>query len=274
MATNVRHAIDITRTDRLTGNERASGLDRWIFVLTAAIFVAVTLISFVPDSIERVAAVSAGTRPPFPMLLHVHAVLMGSFLMLLLAQTWLAATGRIGQHMQLGIVTAAIAAALVVVGFMLAPAVYQLTVEAERTAAPALREGFQAMIARKENTLLHQLLMGVLFPLFFAIGILARQHDAGLHKRMMILATAVVLGGPVFARIDWLPPLSPLRPMSNDLYMLVLLAPMVVWDIIRNRYVHRAYVIWFAVSLPAMVVSYVLFDTLWWHATARAILTA
>lgn len=274
MATAAQHAIDVKRVDRLTGSERGFVLDRWIFFLTAAAFVALTLISFIPDSIEKAASVAAGERAPFPPILHVHAVLMGSYLALLLTQTWLAATGRIGWHMQLGVLAMIIVPALVIVGFILAPATYQMTVDAGRAAPPELREGFQAILARKENTLLHQLLMGVLFPLFVTIGVMARRTDAGLHKRMMILSTAIVLGGPVFARIHWLPALAPLPAMSNDLYMLLALAPMFVWDVIRNGYVHRAYVIWFAVSLPVAVATYALWDTPGWHAIAQSMLLA
>lgn len=273
MATAAQHAIDVERRDWLAGDERAAGLDRWIFVLTAAIFVGVTLIGFIPDSIVKVAAVSAGTRPPFPWLLHAHAVLMGSFLMLLLTQTWLAATGRIGLHMQLGILAAAIAAALVVVGFLLAPAMYQQTLHAEQAASSALRETLQGTLARKENIMLNQTRLGVVFPLCMVIGLIARRHDAGLHKRMMILATATVMG-PAIIRIHWLPQTFPASPLSTDLYILLMIAPLFVRDVMRNGYIHRAYLIWVGCSAPFVVMQYMLWDTPWWHATARAILTA
>ena len=45
---------------------------------------------------DPVAAVKDGTHPPMPTVLHLHAVLMGSFLLLLLAQTWLARRGGSG----------------------------------------------------------------------------------------------------------------------------------------------------------------------------------
>ena len=72
----------------------------------------------------KVGLVQAGARPPFPLVLHMHAVLMGSFLLLLLAQTWLMATGRRALHMQLGVLGMVLAPALVVVGFVLAPTMY------------------------------------------------------------------------------------------------------------------------------------------------------
>ena len=70
----------------------AQTVDRWIYVFMAASFIAYTLTGFIPDSLAKIAAVEAGQRPPFPLALHAHAVLMGAFLVLLLAQSVLAAT--------------------------------------------------------------------------------------------------------------------------------------------------------------------------------------
>jgi hypothetical protein len=43
-------------------------------------FIVITLTGFIPDSLQKIAAVQSGARPPFPVVLHMHAVLMGSFL--------------------------------------------------------------------------------------------------------------------------------------------------------------------------------------------------
>src|SRR5215211_3960528 len=114
------------RPDILSGTPRAHAIDRWIFVFMAGWFIAIVLAGFIPDSMDKVAAVQAGERPPFPLVLHMHAVLMGSFLLLLLAQTWLMATGRNAQHMRLGVAAMVIAPALVMVGFVLAPTMYHM----------------------------------------------------------------------------------------------------------------------------------------------------
>ena len=62
----------------LSGTPRAHAIDRWIFVAMAAWFIVIVLVGFIPDAIGKVAAVKSGTQPPFPPILHVHAVLMGS----------------------------------------------------------------------------------------------------------------------------------------------------------------------------------------------------
>lgn len=259
------------RHDHLSGTPRAHGLDRWIFVFTAASFIVVTLTGFIPDSLMKVEMVRAGARPPFPMVLHMHAVLMGSFLLLLFVQTWLMATGRKAWHMQLGIVGAILAAALVIVGFVLAPTIYHQVWDGAQHAPSPMREELQGRVLWLDNILMLQVRIGLLFPLFLAIGLSARGRDAGLHKRMMILATAIALPAAI-DRITWLPTTMPDSPLAPDLYTMLAVSPMFVWDVLRNRYVHRAYWIWLGVLLTSTVLVNLLWDTPWWHATARALM--
>ncbi len=271
MATVAQPLFHPAKPDLLSGTPRAHAVDRWIYVFTAASFVAIVLTGFIPDSVGKMAAVEAGTRPPFPMVMHLHSVLMGSYLVLLLTQTWLAATGRLRWHMQLGVAAGALVPALVVVGFMLVQTIYSETWTAYQAAAPGARDKLLAVLSRKENILLVQIRMGVLFPLFVAIGVLARRTDAGLHKRMMILATVVVLP-PAIDRIHWLPSTFPDSFLTTEAYMLLAVAPMFVWDIARNGFVHRAYLIWLGVTLPFAIALNGLWNTPGWHAVAGALL--
>src|SRR5919106_1420268 len=112
------------RPDLLSGTPRAHSIDRWIFVFMAAWFIGIVLTGFVPDALMKVGAVQAGKRPPFPAIMHVHAVVMGAFLMLLLTQSVLMATGRRELHLRVGIAAFAFVPVLVVVGFILAPTIY------------------------------------------------------------------------------------------------------------------------------------------------------
>jgi hypothetical protein len=259
------------RPDALSGTPRAHAIDRWIFVFMAAWFIAITLAGFIPDSIMKVGMVRAGVRPPFPIVLHMHAVLMGSFLLLLLTQTVLMATGRRAMHMQLGVLGMALAATLVAVGFVLAPTMYYETWNALQSAPPAAREKLQEVLSIKENILLLQMRIGIAFPLFLIIGLRARGVNAGLHKRMMFLATVMALPAGI-DRIPWLPTAMPASPIFVDLYTLLAVSPMLVWDLVRNRTLHRAYWIWFAVTVPLAVLVNLLWDTPFWHSTARHIM--
>ena len=268
MATLVETPADYhRRIDHLSGTPRAGFIDRWIFVFTAASFIAIVLTGFIPDSLQKIAAVQAAERPPFPLVLHMHAVLMGSFLLLLLAQTTLVATGRCDLHRRVGIAAFVLAPALVLVGFILVPTMYNQTWNALQTAPASAQGELQKILLFKENIMLLQLRIGILFPLFLLIGLRARGKNAGIHKRMMILATAMALPAGI-DRITWIPSTMPVSPVSPDLYTLLAVSPMFIWDVIRNRSVHPAYLIWLGINLPFAVAVHGLWNTEWWHSIA------
>ena len=181
------------RMDVLVGTPRAHAIDRWIFVFMALWFIAITLTGFIPDSIMKVEMVKAGLRPPFPLILHAHAVVMGSFLLVLMAQTWLMATGKRAYHMQLGLVGYALAAVLVIVGFMLVPTMYGQVWDGAHNGPPQVREMLQKQLPVVDNIALLQYRIGILFPLFLAIAFRARGRNAGMHKRMMFLGTVMAM---------------------------------------------------------------------------------
>ncbi|HEY5723144.1 MAG TPA: hypothetical protein VIT45_12555 [Allosphingosinicella sp.] len=255
------------RADRLSGTPRAHAVDRWIYVFMAASFIVITLTGFIPDSLMKIAMVEAGARPPFPLVMHMHAVLMGSFLLLLLAQTTLVATGRNARHVALGRAAFILAPALVLVGVLLVPTNYHSVWSSAHAGPPEAQNAMRAFLPRLDNIMLLQLRVGLLFPLFLYIGLKARRSDPGLHKRMMILATAVALGAAI-DRMKWLPTTMPESPLATDLYIFLAVSPMFAWDLIRNRAVHRAWLIWIGVSLPAAAIVMGLWDSAWWHQTA------
>ena len=243
-------------------------VDRWIYVFMAASFVAYTLVGFIPDSLAKLAAVDAGQRPPFPLAMHAHAVLMGAFLLLLLAQSVLAATGRLQYHRALGMAAFVLGPALVIVGLVLVPTIYHQVWEAAQAAPPDVRPVIEQGLREFDNIMLIQIRVGVLFPIFLAIALAARKSDPGLHKRMIFLAVAIALPA-AFDRMTWLPTSLPGNALTVELYPLLAIAPMFMWDIVRTRTVHKAYVIWALVSLPAAILVHTLWDGDWWHATAR-----
>lgn len=259
------------RPDILSGTPRAHAVDRWIFVAMAVWLIVVTLTGFIPDSLMKIEMVRMGLRPPFPVVLHMHAVLMGSFLLLLLAQAWLMATGRRAYHMQIGLFGYALAALLVVVGFVLVPTMYHQVWQGAQMAPPEAREKAEGLVLWVENIMLLQIRVGILFPLFLAIAFRARGRNVGMHKRMMFLGTAMAMPAAI-DRIQWIPHTLPASPLSADLYTLALVAPMFLWDVARNRAVHPAYVIWLLIGLPFAIAVNGLWGTDWWHATARQIM--
>lgn len=246
-------------------------VDRWIYVFMAASFIAYTLLGFVPDSALKLAAVEAGERPPFPPVMHAHAVLMGTFLLLLLAQSILGATGRLQYHRALGIAGFVIGPALVVVGFILVPTMYHQVWGMALSAPPEVRPMIEQGLREFDNIMLVQIRVGILFPIFLAIALTARKSDPGLHKRMMFLSVAIALPA-AFDRMQWLPTSLPGNALTIEIYPLLAVAPMFLWDLARTRKVHRAYVIWVLVSLPAAILMHSLWDSEWWHSTARQLM--
>jgi hypothetical protein len=271
MATIAGRTFLEERRDVLSGTPRAGFIDRWIFVFMAAWFIFVVLVGFIPDAIGKVQAVQAGLRPPFPIVLHMHAVAMGAFLLLLLTQSMMVATGREAMHKQVGIAAFVLVPALVVIGIVLAPTMYNQTWDALQTAPASARPALQQLLYIKEDILLLQISAGVLFAIFMWIALSARERNSGLHKRMMFLATSVPLAASI-DRMNWLPSSLPANPWATDLWILVALAPMVVWDVVRNRKVHEAYWIWLAIYVPACLVVDYLWDKPAWHVAARQIM--
>jgi hypothetical protein len=259
-------AVEVALPHR-RGNLIARAIDRWIYVFTAVSFIVIALAGFIPDSLHKTELVRAGQQPPFPLVLHLHAVLMGSFLLLLLAQATLMAIGRPDLHRRLGRVAMVLVPAMVVVGFILVPTIYQQAWSAVQSAPPEVRTRLHDVVFIPNLLLLFQLRAGMLFPLFILIGLLARRTDRGLHKRMMFLGTATPLMAAV-TRITWLPTTMPASSISTDLYMLAVVAPMFIWDVIRNRTIHKAYLIWFALNLPFAVVVELLWRSEWWRSVA------
>lgn len=259
------------RPDFLSGTPRAGFIDRWIFVFMAAWFILIVLTGFIPDSLQNLAMIKAHQRPPYSLMANVHAVVMGAFLLLLFAQTLLVAIGRSDLHRRLGLVGMVLAPTLVVVGFILAPTNYHTVWQGAHFGPPPVQAALAPVVPLLENILLLQIRVGVLFSLFLTMGLLARGRNDGFHKRMMILGTAVTLPAAFF-RIAWLPSTLPVLPLSLDVYVLLAIAPMLVWDVIRNRALHRAYWVWLPIYVAGSLLVNRLWDTPWWHTTARYIL--
>jgi hypothetical protein len=259
------------RPDLLSGTPRAHAIDRWIFIVMAAWYIVIVLLGFIPDAIGMVAAANAGQRPPLPVILHVHAVVMGSFLLLLLTQSVLMATGRCELHKRVGIAAFVLVPVLVVVGLLLAPTIYREFWNMAQTAPPDLQAKLQRRLVMLDDILLMQIRIGILFPLFMGIALAARGRNAGLHKRMIFLATAMPMPAAV-DRMQWLPNTIPASAIGTDLYILAAVSPLFVWDVVRNRRVHEAYWIWLGISLPFCLVVYSLWNTPWWFAMAPRIM--
>jgi hypothetical protein len=266
-----------TAADDIASDRGNSGFtafaDRWIYVFMAGLFIATVFAGFIPDSSRMLANVAAGARPPLPTVLHVHAVLMGSWLTLLLAQAVLMATGRAAFHKQLGLLGMVLAPAMVIAGFFLIPTMDGQIVEGIRHGPPAVAAELRAILPLVLNIMLIQLRAGFVFAVLVAIGLTARRTDPEAHKRLMFLATLAPLPAAT-DRITWLPSSFPGSALTCDLWPLLLIAPMFLWDLYRQKRILRAYWIWFAVSIVPAAAMHLLWGSAWWSRTALGLLGA
>jgi hypothetical protein len=227
-----------------------SAIDRWIFVFMATFFVVTALVGFIPDVIDKTAAIQAGQRPPWPTVAHFHAVMMGTWLLLLLAQSLLMATGRRAFHKQLGVAAVVLAPGVVIASFFMMTTMYHFNWALLHAAPPEVAE-----VSRKflDSLMMGQVQTISLFGIFVTWALLVRSTEHGMHKRLLILATVPPLGAAI-DRIGWLPSSMPDSPSSAYLYMLLWIAPMFLWDLIRTGRVHRAYLVWGAFFVPTSLV--------------------
>lgn len=226
-----------------------------IHTFTVALFVVTAVLGFAPRS----ASILSGTMPMPPLAVHVHAFLMTAWLGLFATQAGLVAAGKEHLHRKLGVVSFALSPALLAALIAVAVVRYHDLTEA----------GVGAIAS---NILLLQIRSIVLFPLFFAWAMAVRRTDLETHKRMLILATFVLLDAAV-ARHVWLP--------GNDitasydpthLYWLLLLVPALVHDTLRLGRPHRAYATGLALIVPYAIATHFVWNTPQWHAIAAALM--
>jgi hypothetical protein len=168
-------------------------------------------------------------RPLFPdhpsptePIFYVHGAVFTAWMLLLVAQPLLVASGRIDLHRALGRFGVVIAAAIVALGI------------AGAIVAAGRPTGFIGVPIPPLQFLAIPMFTMVLFASFVALAIVKR-HDSQAHKRLMLLATVNVLA-PGFARwpfafIDGGPPVY---FGLSDLFILALAA----WDFSTRRRLH------------------------------------
>lgn len=243
--------------------------DRWIYVFMAAFYVVTALAGFLPDSVNVLAAVEAGQRPPLSPVLHAHAIAMGAWLLLLLTQSTLVATGNTAQHRKLGLVGMVLAPTIVVLMYFVARNAFAMFLAMPPGAMPA--EAYAGLKQFLSNLFLEQIRAMALFGGLIAWALVVRKRDSETHKRLLILATLIPLPAAI-DRITWLPHTLPASPVSIWLYQLLWIAPVVIYDLARRGRVHRAYVIGVALNVPFVIASYLLWSTPGWEATVPGLL--
>jgi len=233
---------------------RASG--RYLYVGMAVLFIAVAVTGFGPRSL----AIVTGNMPVPPPIIHLHAASMAAWLLLFLTQTLLMSRGRAALHVSLGAVS-----------FVLAPLITftLLTLVVTNAAgALALPPGAQARLFAFAVFVMGR--AAILFPLFYFWAVAVRKSDPETHKRLMVLAVFVVIDAAL-GRMSWLPGASEnmLTAAAGytpiHVYQLLLLGPPVIYDLLRFRKVHFAYVFGGGLFLAFALTTHLVWNAPAWH---------
>lgn len=174
------------------------------------------------------------TGGPVTALVHVHAMLFSTWVLLFIVQTTLIAQRRVAWHRRLGIAGGVLAALMVAAGTVLA------LKKAARGEAPAGAVPHQFLMIPLSDMLV--------FASFITAALLQRANREA-HKRLMLLAYVSL----VVAAVGRLPGVLPLGPLVFfGLASLFVLAG-IAYDKLSRGFVHPVYV-WggtiFVLSVP------------------------
>lgn len=187
---------------------------------------------------------------PFSTLVHVHAVLFTSWVVLFIVQTALVASRRVAVHRRMGVAGSILAGTMVVVGTILA------IDAAGRGAAPPGMDPLAFMAIPIFDM--------VLFTSFIAAA-LALRRDRETHKRLMLMAYISITVAAV-ARLPGVIAMGPLGFFGLTFLFVIVAA---VYDFSTRRRVHPAY-LWggglFLLSQPGRLL---ISKTEVWHALAE-----
>jgi uncharacterized membrane protein YozB (DUF420 family) len=160
------------------------------FFLTYVVLIWLAVLAgFIPDMIRHVRS----QLPPYPISVHVHAVITAAWLVLLTGQTLLIRNREIRLHRKIGIAGAVLAVLVVLFGVWV-----PLSVESLRLDTPRARPPFLAI----------ELSNIIEFAALAAAAIIARKQPSA-HKRLILLAT-LSLTPAAFNRLIGRPLILPL----------------------------------------------------------------
>ena len=238
----------LTSASGSVASTRGSFLERHFHASMAWFFVIVAIAGFAPRSL---AIVSGAMRSP-PLVVHLHAAVMASWVSLLAVQATLSLAGRMDLHRKSGVASLVVAPLVFIM--LIAVTIIRQNAAAGTPAGPIVN-----------NILLVQIRSIVLFPTFLIWALRTRLTDPEMHKRMMLLATLMLLDAAI-ARMSWLPYNEfPKSYLAVHIYLLLLLVPALLYDLIRRGRIHRAWVWGLALTLPWVVATELVWGSHWWR---------
>jgi hypothetical protein len=200
------------------------GYERKLFLSVAILFALVVLIGFGPTYYLKEVF---QTPPLSSVLVHVHGLLMTTWVALFAAQVWLIRSKNIKIHQKLGLAAIGLAIAIVVVGFFVA--VHAAKYGGGTPPPP----GFPRL-----SFLAIPMFDLVMFTLLFGAAVYYRKNAAN-HKRLMIL-TALNFMPPALARIH-LSVFDALGPLAFFGIPALLAIGLLIYDTRRNGKLNKVF---------------------------------
>jgi hypothetical protein len=203
---------------------------RLFFVVMASFVVVTAFVGFAPTFYLRS---SFSPKDELSILLHVHGLVMSTWITLFLVQTVLLARGSRILHQRLGWLAAGIATAMVV---LVSAAVIEQMRRVPPTPPPPIALALSAFDI-------------VAFVILVGSAILLRKRPEW-HKRFMLSATIVLLGAPIFRIIQFTTNIDItkaliLQFLVTDLFFV----PCFAYDLLARHRIHPAYLYAFALIL-------------------------
>jgi hypothetical protein len=211
MATIVAHPHPTASTRSLPDRR----FDHRFFPAIAWLMLVTVFVGFAPSYYL------AGTsRAQLPLAVHVHAVVFSCWILLLITQTSLTASGRINVHRRLGVAGFILACLMLIVGVWVAT---ELLASGYPKHDPT---GFY--IIPITNI--------VAFAVLIVFAYRAR-FDSAAHKRLIILASTALMTAPI-AR--WHFEMVHFRPSVAERFSYIFLLLLAAYDLWATRRLHRA----------------------------------
>ena len=257
--------------------EEKVGISSFVYVLMAILFVITAIASFAPTSLGLVSRVHSGQQLLPPLIVHFHATVMSLWLVLLLSQTFFGHTMKREAHRRLGLLSLVLAPCILVSMYgMDMWGVETFNVENTVVASAVAPPERTAQLQGYASTIL--LIHGasyLLFPVFYLWAILVRRKDNETHRRMMILATLVLMIpglGRLLSVTNVLPDLGMNIIDARHFYLLVLIAPALIYEIVKQRVPHWSYLAGLALLGGWMIAAHLLWTFPWWTNNAPRLL--
>lgn len=221
---------------------------KFFFFSMALIFLVVALLGFFPSAIMMRNG-DLGVH----WLTHVHSAVMTSWLLLFFGQNILSVSGNLKLHRRMGILSLVIALLIVIMLCVVSFNVIIFYNVPEGSAKfDLLIGGFYEMFG---------------FAFFFTWGMLARKKNLGAHKRLLTMATIVLLEAAV-DRIQLrnsFPSFGFEYPATNFIYADILYIPLFIYDLVTLKKLHRVTVIGTALVISLQIFVCSIYGSPAWH---------